>query len=180
VQIDRYSRPAIAMHWLAALLIVGSFALGLYMAGLPLSPTKFKLIAWHKWLGIGILTLTALRLAYRLRKGAPPLPASTRGLMRTAAHAGHLVLYLLMFVIPLTGWVMSSAYGFPVVLFKLWQLPDLVGRDEVLGDALKTVHQWLNWTLAVCVAGHLAAAVKHHFVDRDGMLWRMSPHAPRR
>ncbi|MCW3480642.1 cytochrome b [Neisseriaceae bacterium JH1-16] len=180
MQTDRYSPPAIAMHWLAALLIVGLFALGLYLGGLPLSPSKFKLIAWHKWLGILVLALTALRLGYRFAKGAPPLPAHLQGLMRTAAHAGHSLLYLLMLAIPLTGWLMSSAYGFPVVLFKLWTLPDLVGRNEALGDLLMTVHSWLNWTLAACVVGHLAAAVKHHFVDRDGTLWRMSPHAPRR
>jgi len=179
VQIDRYTRPAIAMHWLVALLIVGGFALGFYVAGLPLSPTKFKLIAWHKWVGITVLTLAVLRLAYRLVNGAPPLPDSTRGLMRAAAHVGHLALYCLMFAIPLTGWAMSSAYGFPVVLFKFWQLPDLVGRNEALGDLLKTVHQWLNWTMAACVVGHVAAAFKHHFIDRDGLLWRMSPHAPR-
>jgi len=168
------------MHWLAAVLIIGLFSLGLYLGGLPLSPGKFKLIAWHKWLGILVLALTALRLGYRLAKGAPALPGHIRGLMRAAAHGGHIALYVLMVAIPLSGWLMSSAYGFPVVLFKLWQLPDLVGRDEALGDTLMTVHSWLNWTLAVCVVGHLAAAVKHPFVDRDGTLWRMSPHAPRR
>jgi cytochrome b561 len=93
---------------------------------MPLSPAKFKYIAWHKWAGITVLALVAVRLLVRVLKRPPELPAHMNGSERLLAHGGHLALYLLMFAVPLTGWLMSSAYGFPVVLFKLVQLPDLV------------------------------------------------------
>ncbi|RMD02241.1 cytochrome b [Aquitalea palustris] len=176
---ERYSSPAIALHWLIAGLIIATFIAGLLVSGLPLSPAKFKYIAWHKWAGITILALVAVRLLVRLLKRPPALPAHMNGLERLLAHGGHLALYLLMFAVPLTGWLMSSAYGFPVVLFKLVQLPDLVAQNEQLAATLKTVHETLNWIMAACVAGHVLAAIKHHVIDKDGMLYRMSLRGPR-
>ena len=84
-----------------------------------------------------------------------------------------------MFAVPFTGWLMSSAYGFPVVLFKLVQLPNLVAQDEQLAATLKVVHETLNWLMAACVVGHVLAAIKHHVIDKDGMLFRMSLRGPR-
>jgi len=98
---------------------------------------------------------------------------------RLLAHGGHLALYLLMFAVPLTGWLMSSAYGFPVVFLQLVQLPDLIGQNEALAATLKTVHETLNWIMAACVVGHVLAAIKHHVIDKDGMLFRMSLRQPR-
>ncbi|MBV8680303.1 MAG: cytochrome b [Aquitalea sp.] len=176
---ERYSAPAIALHWLIAGLIIATFIWGLVVSGMPLSPAKFKYIAWHKWAGISVLALVVVRLLVRVLKRPPELPAHMGPMERLLAHGGHLALYVLMFAVPLTGWLMSSAYGFPVVLFKLVQLPDLVAQDEQLAATLKTVHEALNWIMAACVAGHVLAAVKHHVIDKDGMLFRMSLRQPR-
>ncbi|GGY27873.1 cytochrome b [Paludibacterium paludis] len=177
--VNRYSAPAIALHWLMAVLIVAAFSLALYMDGLPLSPAKFKLIGWHKWIGITVLGFAALRLVVRLVKPAPPLPGHMGPVERFAAGAGHALLYVLMFAIPLTGWTMSSAKGFPVVYLSVLPLPDLVAANETLADRLAAVHVALNWLLAACVAGHVVFALKHHLIDKDGTLWRMSLRAPR-
>jgi cytochrome b561 len=162
-----------------AVLIVGGFVLGLIVADLPLSPRKFKWIAWHKWIGITVLGLLALRLLTRLSSKTPPLPASMSRRERLGAHAGHLALYLLMFAVPVTGWLMSSAYGFPVVYLKLFTLPDLVAKNKELAEQLAVVHSWLNWVLAAVVVTHILAALKHHVIDRDGLLWRMSLRQPK-
>ncbi|WP_028535365.1 cytochrome b [Paludibacterium yongneupense] len=176
---ERYALPTILLHWLGAILIVAAFGLALALSGMHLSPLKFKMIAWHKWLGITVLGVTALRLLARLVWKAPAMPADMSPAMQRIAHLGHLALYLFMLAIPLSGWAMSSAYGIPIVYLAKFTLPDLIGANEALGAQLKTVHVLLNWTLAAIVAGHVLAALKHHFVDRNGLLWRMSPHAPK-
>lgn len=170
-----YTRTAILLHWLIALSLVGTFALGFYMEGLPLSPNKLKLYSWHKWAGVSLFVLIVVRVAWRLTHRAPDLPADMGRVSRLAAHAGHLLLYALMLSIPLSGWLMSSAQGFPVVWFGLWQLPDLVAKNAELGDRLQTLHVVLNYTLAVVVVGHVGAALQHHFIKKDGVLARMLP-----
>ncbi|TCP14785.1 cytochrome b561 [Crenobacter luteus] len=170
---ERYAAPTVLLHWLMAALIVATFWLGLTVADMPLSPTKFKWIAWHKWLGVTLLGLLALRLLSRALTRAPALPATMGTHARTMARLGHLGLYALMLAVPLSGWLMSSAYGFPVVYLQLFALPDLVAKNEALGDALRDAHTVLNWTLAALVAGHVLAALKHQFVDRDGLMARM-------
>lgn len=175
----RYTSTAIFLHWLAALGLVGTFALGLYMQELPLSPAKLQLYSWHKWAGIALLALVVARLAWRLANRPPALPEGTGRLAGLAAHAGHWLLYGLMLAIPLSGWMMSSAQGFPVVWFGVLPLPDLVGRDRELGALLKDVHITLNYVLLAVVIGHVAAALHHHFVRRDGILGRMLPFVSR-
>lgn len=170
----RYSTPAILAHWLVAALILTAFPLGVYMSDLPLSPTKLQLYSWHKWMGITILVLVGLRLAWRLTHQPPaPLPAPAWQLK--AAELTHVLLYVLMFAVPLSGWLMSSAKGFPVVWFGVLPLPDLVGKDEALGDLFKLAHQWLNFSLLGLVALHLGAVLKHQFIDRDTTLSRILP-----
>ena len=171
----RYTRTAIFLHWLIALGLVGTFAVGFYMEGLPLSPNKLKLYAWHKWAGMVLLVLAGLRLMWRLTHPTPELPPTMGRASRRAAHAGHALLYVLMFAIPISGWLMTSAKGVPVVWFGIWQLPDLVGKDEALGSLLTDVHVILNYTLLVVVVGHVAAALQHHFIRKDGVLARMLP-----
>jgi cytochrome b561 len=94
---------------------------------------------------------------------------------RQAAHVTHWGLYALFFAVPLVGWAYSSAAGFPVVVFGVLPLPDFVSPDKALAETLKAWHGWLAWTLAVLVLAHVAAALKHHFIDRDGLLLRMRP-----
>jgi len=163
-----------ALHWLLALMILGALGVGLYMTGLPFSPARLKLYNWHKWAGVTILALSALRLLWRLTHrppAAPPMPAW----QQRAAHGAHVALYVFFFAVPLAGWAYSSAAGFPVVLFGVLPLPDFVGPDRALSETLKPVHQWLAYGLAAVIALHVAAALKHHFVDRDGLLLRMMP-----
>lgn len=174
---DRYTRTAISLHWLIALLIVGGFAVGLYMTDLKLSPEKLKLYSWHKWSGITVLALALSRTVWRASHPPPaPLPGQPAWQL-LAAQAAHLALYVLMLAIPLSGWLYSSASGYPVVYFgiKALQLPDLVAKDKELATFLKELHETLNWTLAAVVFLHAAAALKHHLIDRDGSLRRMLP-----
>ena len=169
-----YTRTAMALHWLLAAALLGSFSVGLYMADLPFSPQRLKLYNWHKWAGVTILALSALRLAWRLTHRPPPeLPAPAWQLH--AARLTHGALYGLFFAVPLVGWAYSSAAGFPVVWFGVLPLPDFVGPDKALAEAIKPWHGWLAWALAALVVLHVAAALKHHFIDRDGLLRRMLP-----
>ena len=172
---QRYTRTAIALHWLVALLIFVTFPLGVYMHDLPLSPNKLQLYSWHKWIGITIITLAVLRLLWRVSHTPPLLPEAIPRWQRRASHGVHFFLYILILAIPLSGWLMSSAKGFQTVWFGVLPLPDLVSKDKALGDLLTTVHQSLNFTLLSLVAMHVAAALKHHFMQRDTILSRMLP-----
>jgi cytochrome b561 len=145
------------------------------MADLPLSPRKLELVSYHKWIGVTVLALMGLRLAWRLTHRPPPLPPSVPARQRRAATIAHWTLYALLLAIPLSGWLFSSAAGVPTVYLGLWQLPDLVAKDRALADALKLAHKSLNFALLVLAIVHVAAALKHQFVDRDGLLARMWP-----
>ncbi|UOD31773.1 cytochrome b [Massilia violaceinigra] len=173
---QRYTLTAIIFHWLIALLIVGAFIMGLVMTDIPgITPTKLKYYSWHKWAGVTVLALAALRLLWRLTHRAPAYPASMPAWQKGAAHGLHGVLYLLMFAVPLSGYLYTLSAGIPVVYFGLFELPIIIAADPELKPVLKGVHYWLNMGLAACVALHLAAALKHQFIDRDGVLKRMLP-----
>lgn len=176
----RYSATAIALHWLMALLLVTIFSVGLYMSDLPLSPWKLKVFSWHKWAGVTAFLLVIVRLAWRAGHRPPALPESMPEWQQLAAHGGHALLYLLMFAVPLSGWLMSSAKGFQTVYFGVLPIPDLLHKNKELGDLLLEVHQTLAWTLAGVVAGHVGVALVHHFVDHDDVLMRMLPKHRRR
>ena len=171
---DRYTAVAIAFHWLLAVAIVCSFCVGLYMSDLSMSPTRLKLFNWHKWAGMTIFALSALRLLWRLTH-RPPADVPMPEWQRRAARAAHIALYVLFFGVPLAGWAYSSAAGFPVVVYGLIPLPDFVPVDKGLAEGLKTLHQLLAFTLAFVVVAHVGAALKHQFLDRDGLLLRMWP-----
>jgi cytochrome b561 len=167
-----YTMTAVALHWLLAALIFCTFVFGLWMTGLETSPAKLRYYDWHKWAGITILTLSAARLLWRLSHPPPPeLPMPPW--QRSTARATHGLLYALFFAVPLVGWAYSSAAGFPVVLFGMLPLPDFVPVDKELAAAIRMLHRWLAYSLAALVLVHVAAALKHHFVDRDSMLARM-------
>lgn len=177
---DRYTRTAITLHWAIALLIFAGFPLGVYMQDLPLSPDKLRLYSYHKWIGVSVLLLAAIRVSWRATHRPPPLPASMPSWERLAAQSVHFLLYALLFAIPLSGWLMSSAKGVQTVYFGVLPLPDLVGKDKELGDMLKEVHETLNFALLGLVLAHVAAALKHHFVERDDILARMLPFLRRK
>ena len=172
---NRYTSTAISLHWLIALMIIANFGLGLTMVQMDLSPQKLKFFSWHKWTGVTIFLFVCLRLLWRLGHATPPLPASMPAWQAKAAHVSHVLLYVLMFVIPFSGWIYSSAAGKSVVYLGLIPLPDLVQADKALAETLKLVHIYLNYTLAAFVLLHVAAAWKHYLVDRDDVMARMLP-----
>lgn len=170
-----YTRTAITLHWILAVLIIGNLAFGLYTVGLPLSPTKLKYFSWHKWVGVTVLLLSTARLLWRLTHRPPPLPASMPSWETRAADASHALLYVLFFAAPLTGWLFSSAAGFQTVYLGVLPIPDLLEKNRELADVLKVTHRWINYTMGTLIAVHVAAALKHHVLDRDDVLARMIP-----
>lgn len=171
-----YSPAAKWLHWIMAVLIIALLMVGFYMSELPKGPDKTALVQVHKAIGTVVLVLAAVRLWWRIGHAPPPLPASIAAWQAQVAHAAHWLLYGLMIAQPLSGWAMSSARGFPVALVGLIPLPALVGKDEALAELLKESHEFIGGSLAILVIGHVAMALKHHFIDRDGLLLRMSLH----
>ena len=175
--VTRYHPLARVLHWVLALAIVGNFALGLYMADLPFSPARLQYYSWHKWAGVLVLAFSVFRLLTRLLAPAPPMPlnieAAMPGWQKLAHHATHLGLYALFFAVPLTGWAFSSAAGFPIVLFGVLPLPDFVPVSESLSDVLKEAHEIAAFAMAALVLLHVAGALKHQVIDRDGLMNRM-------
>jgi cytochrome b561 len=173
----RYTHTAIVLHWVLGIALVALLGVGLYMTGLPFSPQRLKLYNWHKWAGVSLLALSALRLLWRITHRPPALPAALGAAMprwqKLAHHATHHLLYVLFFAVPLVGWAYSSAAGFPIVFMGLWQLPDFVPVNAQLADAIKPWHQITAYAMAALVVLHVAAALKHQVVDRDGLLARM-------
>jgi cytochrome b561/polyisoprenoid-binding protein YceI len=171
----RWGAVAQLFHWLIVALIAIQATLGLTGRLLPLGVEKLAMLARHKSIGITILGLAALRLLWRWLNPTPPLPSNLTPHERVLARCTHAMLYVLLFAMPLTGWVMSSARGFPVSWFGLHQLPDLVPKSRGLYDAMVTTHELLAIALGLTVALHIAGALKHHFVLKDGTLRRMLP-----
>ena len=172
---DSYGAVAKAFHWLTLLLLIGSFTIAYSMVDLRISPRKLELYSWHKWVGATVLLIVILRLAWRLRNPAPPLPEGMSPLQRRLASLSHGLLYTILIVMPLTGWVMSAARNLPLVYLGLIEIPSPFGVNQALGDALMTVHNTLSLTLLFFVAIHVLAALQHHFVLRDDILRRMLP-----
>ncbi|WP_297351116.1 cytochrome b [Paraburkholderia sp.] len=173
---DSYTRTAIAFHWLIALLIVCGFALGWVMTDIPgFTPAKLRYFSWHKWIGVTVFGLSVLRILWRATHDAPPLPRRISSWQRGAAHFVHLLLYVLIVAIPVSGYLYSSAANVPVVYLGLVPLPRLIAPDPVLKVLLKNIHITLNYTLLVLFVLHVAAALKHQWLDRDGLLSRMIP-----
>ncbi len=173
MKVARYTTTAMLLHWLIALLIFVLFPLGLYMHGLKLSPTKLHLYSYHKWAGITVLLLAFLRVVWRTAHQPPAL--NMPYWQQTASNVVHALLYLLIIAVPLSGWLMSSAKGVQTVWLGILPLPDLVEKDKALGQLLGFVHQNLNYTLLALVMLHIAAALKHRFIDKDDVIKRMLP-----
>jgi cytochrome b561/polyisoprenoid-binding protein YceI len=171
----RWGAVSQLLHWLIVALIAIQATLGLTGRLLPLGVEKLAMLARHKSIGITILGLAALRLLWRWLNPTPPLPANLTPRERFLARFTHATLYALLFAMPLTGWIMSSARGFPVSWFNLYQLPDLVPKSQALYDAMVATHAALAIALALTVALHMAGAFKHHFILKDDTLRRMLP-----
>jgi cytochrome b561 len=163
-------------HWLTALAVFGLVGLGWVMADLPLGATKLELYGLHKSIGVLVLVVTLARIAWRFRQPGPGALASQAAWEHRLAKAVHLALYACLLGLPLSGWIASSGAGFPVSVFGLVTLPDLVAADPAVKDGAAAVHGVLAWVLVVSITLHVAGALKHHVLDRDDTLRRMLPH----
>lgn len=174
---QRYSRIAIAFHWTIAVLVIANLIIGI---GHEPVPALRALMPAHKAIGISVLVLTAGRVAWRLAHRPPPLPAGTPAWERGAAHATHWLLYLLLVVMPLSGWAMVSGPGprRPLTWFGAFDIPYLPASSAA-ADAGASAHSLLGWVMLALVVLHVAAALRHHFLLRDAVLLRMLPVARR-
>ncbi|MEZ2720929.1 cytochrome b [Paenalcaligenes hominis] len=170
---QRYTITAISLHWLMAFAFFALFGLGFYMTGLPLSPTKLQVYSWHKWAGVSLFFLAVLRLLWRHLHRPPAFPSSMSAQARRLAQLGHGALYFFMFAIPLSGWLMSSAMGFQTVWFGIVPLPDLLPKDKTLANWFGSAHFYLNVAFIITIVGHIGAALKHQFIDKDNILGRI-------
>lgn len=173
---SHYTRTAIGLHWIMALLIIAAFGLGWFMTDIPgFSMAKLKYYSWHKWLGVTVFMLAVIRVLWRMLNPPPALDASISKIQQLAAHILHWILYFLIFAVPLSGYFYSLAAGFPVVYLGIIPLPVLIQADFQLAESLKELHEILTYSMAILVLAHVAAALKHHVIDRDNTLSRMLP-----
>jgi len=175
VAASTYHPVAKTLHWVTAVAVLGMLALGLWMTGLPLGFTKLYAFAWHKWIGLVVLLLTAGRLLWRWRHPPPALPPAVERWQTAVAPIAHWVLLGLLLAMPVSGWLMTSAAGVSVYWFGYIPLPDLVPRDQALFAALRTTHYFLSRLLIVVLLLHVAAVLHHDLLRRDGVFRRMWP-----
>jgi cytochrome b561 len=168
-----FSPAARLLHWLMALLILAMLFIGVGMVA-TVSERHTRLVDIHKPLGIAILLLAIVRLAVRWRRPPPPLPADLPALQKLAAHASHWLLYVLMIAMPLIGWAMLSAGGYPVMLSSSMRLPAILPFDPMAFAILRHLHTWLGLLLFLTFLAHLAAALYHGLIRRDGVLSSMT------
>ena len=171
----RYSAVAKTFHWLIAGLIVTQFVLANLEDDLPISARKLALLARHKSFGMTVLMLAILRGLWRLRNPPPALPPGMTPVERLLARATHIAFYVLLFVMPLTGWLMSSAKNYSVSWFGLFTWPNLIGKNEHAFELLRSTHDFLSGVLFGIAVLHILAALKHHFWNKDDVLVRMLP-----
>ncbi|WP_342247203.1 cytochrome b [Pseudomonas sp. OTU5201] len=161
------------IHWLMAILLLAMLFIGVSMVG-DLSPRHSTLVALHKLLGVTLLALVLIRLAVRLASPTPPLPGDMPGWQRGVAKLSHLLLYALMLALPLVGWAMQSAGGYPVALHESVLLPPIAPQDARLYASLRLAHTVLAYLLLISILAHLAAALYHALIRRDGVLSSMT------
>jgi cytochrome b561 len=171
----RFGFIAQLLHWAMAIIMIGMLILGIYMVNLPISPAKLKWYGIHKEWGVVVFMLMIVRLSWRLINITPPLPQTMAWWEKLAAFSMHYAFYFFMAALPITGWMLSSAAGFPVSFFGLFLLPDLVQPSEPLRLLLTEIHKWLGYALIAAIIGHAGAALQHHFFKKDDILRRMLP-----
>lgn len=170
---ENYNPVSKIIHWTTALLVFGLLSLGFYMASLDFSEDKLELYALHKSFGLLVLMLAFVRVAWHLLVKKPKSLPSHAKWEKGLAHAAHAFLYFALFAMPLTGWVMSSAGDFTIKFFGL-DVPDIVAKDKGLFDFTREAHEIIAIILLGVIGMHMAGAFKHHFIDRDATLARMT------
>ncbi|OBS10968.1 cytochrome b [Acidihalobacter prosperus] len=169
----RFGWLSITNHWLTATLVIVMLFVGFYMAGLPRGPEKLQMIGMHKSIGITILALAILRLFWRARNPMPDMLGNPPAWRHLAARTVQFSLLGLILLMPISGWIMSSAGGHPVSFFGLFTLPPLVDKSKALGEAFHEIHEILAFVIIALLVIHVLAALKHAFLDRDATLLRM-------
>jgi len=176
---QHFTAVARLLHWLMAVLIVTMLFVGVGMVS-TVSRLHDTLLALHRPLGIALLVLVVIRAGVRVTRGTPPLPADLPGWQRVGAKASHYALYAMMAAMPLIGWSMLSAGGYPVVLAPGVQLPPIAPHNVTLYAWLRAAHTWVALALYATVLLHFAAALFHALIRRDGVLASMARGEPRR
>lgn len=173
---DRYTKVAIALHWILALGILLQIGLGLFLNEVPRgSPERSAWVNFHKSTGITLAALILMRLAWRITHQPPPLPGAMPAWERIAAHANHALLYVCMVGMPLTGYVASNFSKFGIKYFGLVMLPPWGLDDKRVYAAFNAAHKVVALVFVALIVLHAAAALKHALVERDGILRRMWP-----
>lgn len=179
-----YTKTAILLHWLIALMIIGQLIGGKVMMWMDPKPLKFEIFQLHKSFGFIILALSLLRLIWRLLHKAPALPDGMKPIERIGAHLSHIGFYVLMIGIPLSGWIMVSASTTRITtkIFKMVKVPDFPGvtRSEYMEGLTENVHEKLSIIMILLIGLHIGAALKHHFINKDDVLTRMVPRLRRK
>ena len=177
---QKYSLTSRALHWSIAGFLLIQIPLGWYMVDLPLGADKLSNYALHKSLGMVLFSFAVIRLVWAIVSKRPALPATTPLYAKILSRVVQGFLYFLVIVMPLTGWVMSSAANVPVTVFGLIRLPQLVAADKGLMEAMESAHEMQSVALLTLVTVHVLAGLKHFFVDRDNVLYSMLPWAGKR
>ncbi len=173
--VDRWGAVSQVFHWLVVIGILAMAVIGLTMVDMASSPAKVRMFALHKSIGLTILALVTLRLLWRLYAGKPPVITTVPRWQHAIANLSHAGLYGLLFAVPISGWVMNSASGFPLWWFGLFRVPAIAARDHDLHEMTESLHEALFWALIVLALVHAAAAMYHHLFQRDATLARMLP-----
>lgn len=172
---NKYGLVSIFFHWVIALLIIFELILGIYMVDLPLGLQKVMLYGWHKEFGTLVLMLVSLRVAWRISNVVPLLPSHMLSWQKLGARIVHFLLYVFMVAMPMTGWLLSSAAGFPISFFGFFILPEILSPNDDLRFLFAEAHKWLGYGFIALIGLHIAAAFHHYFVYRDNILKRMLP-----
>jgi cytochrome b561 len=169
----RYDPIARTFHGVMAVLMIGLLGIGLYMEDLDPSPAKWQIYSLHKAFGITVLALVILRILWRALHTSPAALASQAAWERGLARVVHYLLYFGMVMMPISGYVMSSAGGHAISIFGLFDLPLLVEKNKDIGGLAKEIHEIAGFALIAAIALHFIGALKHHIIDRDATLTRM-------
>jgi cytochrome b561 len=175
---ENYGSFAKFLHWTIVILIICQFLLAETADDLPNGLEKLQVLSRHRSFGMLILGLALVRIAWKLMNKGLPTPVG-EGPLKKAAAAGHGLLYLLLLLVPLTGWAMTSAANYPVTFFGWFQFPSLVAENHDLHELLEEVHETLFYTIVVVAVGHALAALYHHYILKDNVLRRMLPFGRR-
>ena len=172
---ERWGAVSQSFHWLIVVLLLAQGVVGLLMGDMARGPDKIAIYAFHKSVGITILALALARLLWRLYAGRPAPVSGMPPWQDRMASLMHGALYVMLFAVPISGWIMNSAAGFPLQWFGLFNLPSIAPHNHDLHELTESLHEWLFWVLVALAAAHAAAAIYHHMFQRDATLARMFP-----